>query len=225
MLPETLRAIHSVARELGISYEVVVADDASTDGTVEVCRRHDAGVVSIDRRQISAARNAAARASRGDVLIFVDADTCVTVGAVREAIAGIEGGAVGGGGPVVMDGPVPRWAGVMLGMTIWLFRVFKYTGGCYLFCSRAGYEKSGGWDERMFAGEEIEMARALKRVGRFVIVRTAVVTSGRKLRSYSGWEIAKVFGRMAISPRKAVRDRAGLELWYGERRVDPGSGE
>ena len=60
LLPRTLDAIHATARELGLEYEIVVADDASTDRTAALAQERGARVVSIARRQISAARNAGA---------------------------------------------------------------------------------------------------------------------------------------------------------------------
>ena len=64
------------------------------------------------------------------------------------------------------------------------------------------------------------LSRALKRQGRFVVLREAVTTSGRKLRAHSGWEILGVLTRLALRGPKSVRQRHGLEIWY-ERREDP----
>jgi hypothetical protein len=58
----------------------------------------------------------------------------------------------------------------------------------------------------------------LKRHGRFVILREAVTTSGRKLRTYSGFEILHMAVPLVIRGPTAFRDRASLGLWYGERR-------
>ena len=69
----TIRAIHNSGK--GRPYEIIVVDDASTDTTATIAQ--DAGVklVSINRRQIAAARNAGAGHASGDILFFVDADT------------------------------------------------------------------------------------------------------------------------------------------------------
>lgn len=102
------------------------------------------------------------------------------------------------------------------------FRVLKYCGGCFLFCSRRAFERAGGWDETVYAGEEILMARALKRHGRFVVLKEKVQTSGRKLRTHGLGDLMKLLGRMAITGGRATRRREGLEIWYGPRREDPG---
>ena len=80
----------------------------------------------------------------------------------------------------------------------------------------------GGFDETLYGAEEIAMSRALKRHGQFVVLPQSVVTSGRKLRTYSGPEILRMAARLALKGPNAVRSREGLELWYEERREDPG---
>jgi glycosyltransferase involved in cell wall biosynthesis len=220
LLGGTLRAVHDAARAVGEPYEVIVADDDSTDRTAAVAEENGARVVRVARRQIAATRNAGAREARGDFLIFVDADTLVSEAAVRGAVEALRGGAAGGGAAVRFDGWVPLYARLLLPALVWLFRVARLAGGCFLFCSRQG-EAAGGFDEAMYGAEELAMSWALKRQGRFVVLRDAVTTSGRKLRAYSGWEILAMTGRLALRGRKSVRDRRGMELWYGERRDDP----
>ncbi len=208
----------------GGGYEIIVVDDASTDGTAGEAATAGARVVRVDKRQISAVRNAGAREACGDVLIFVDADTLVPAAAVAAAAAALRSGAAGGGAGVDFDGWVPRYARVMLALMLWLFRVFKYTGGCFLFCTRAAYDATEGWSEDVYAVEEILMARALKRQGRFVIIKPRVVTSGRKLRTHSAREILWTMTRLSLRGLVAVRSRKGLEIWYEERREDVQAG-
>ena len=65
----------------------------------------------------------------------------------------------------------------------------------------------------------------LRRLGRFVLLGSAVVTSARKLRVYSRWEVFGTLLRLALGGPKALRRREGLELWYGERRLDSASSD
>jgi hypothetical protein len=160
------------------------------------------------------------------VLVFVDADTIVGAATVGEAMQVIAGGALGGGAMARFDGRVPLLARFLLELGVVLFRVFQYSGGCFFFCRRDALAAAGGWDEAYFAGEEIELANALARVGRqrglcrrrrFRIVRTRVLTSGRKVRTHSSWELLVLLLRLACRGRRGLQSRRGLEFWY-ERR-------
>src|SRR5262249_32992499 len=94
----TLQAIQDSARTVGQPFEIIVVDDASTDATAEIARQHQASVVRVNHRQIAATRNSGARASRGERLFFVDADTTINSRAVTSALRAMDKGAVGGGG-------------------------------------------------------------------------------------------------------------------------------
>lgn len=221
MLGRTVCALNAAAQTLGEPFEVVVADDASTDRTAEIARHHGARVVSVNHRQIAATRNAGAHAATGEMLIFVDADTVVTEAAVRAAVAAMRGGAAGGGCATRFDGRIPAYARLLLATAIPLYRQMGLAAGCFLFCTRGAFQATGGFDERMFGAEEVAMSRSLARQGRFVVLREHVTTSGRKLRAYSARELLGLLARLALSGPSSVRRREGLDMWYGDRRPDP----
>lgn len=223
LLGQTLRAIDQAARALGDASEVIVVDDASTDGTAAIARAHGARVVGVNCRQIAGARNAGGRAASGEMLIFVDADTVVTPTVVRAATAAMRAGAVGGGCAFQFDGRLPLYGRVMERVAVPLYRLVGLASGCFLFATRAAFTTVGGFDETLFGAEEAAMSRALRRHGRFVVLRESVTTSGRKLRAYSGLETFRILLRLALSGRKGVQQRDKLDIWYGERRPDPDS--
>ena len=222
LLGSALRAIGEAGTALGQPYEVVVVDDASTDRTAAIARAHGARVVAVAHRQISATRNAGARAACGEMLIFVDADTIVTPGVVRAAVDAMRAGAVGGGCGVRFDGHVPLHGRLLLAVLLPVYRIFRLASGSFLFCVRGAFEAVGGFDESLFAAEEAAMSRTLHRQGRFVFLDEIVMTSGRKIRAYTARELYGLLARLLLSGGKGIKRREGLDLWYGERRRDPG---
>lgn len=223
LLGRTLDAIEDATRSLGVPTEVIVVDDASTDRTAAIAREHGARVVSVGHRQIAATRNAGAREAAGEMLVFVDADTVVTGAAARAAVEALGRGAVGGGCAFHFGGRLPLYGRILEALCVPLYRVAGLASGCFLFCTREAFRAVGGFDEGMFGAEEAAMSRALRRRGKFVVLRESVITSGRKLRTHSAREVLGVMGRLALSGGKSVRRRQGLEIWYGERRTDPES--
>lgn len=221
LLPGTLQSIKAAMVGLDLSYEVVVVDDASTDRTSEVAASAGARVVRVNVRQISAARNAGARAAKGDILIFVDADTIISSDVVAAAVRSLSEGAVGGGCVIRFDGHVPWWIRTLEPLASVVRRIVRMAPGCFLFCTREAFMKVGGFDEGIFAAEDMVMSNRLKRVGRFVMLRQRVITSGRKPRTCSAWEFASALVRLTVLGPRGARDRRHLSLWYGPRRRDP----
>jgi glycosyltransferase involved in cell wall biosynthesis len=218
----TVAAINAAAGASGEPFEVIVVDDASTDQTATIAAEHGARVIHVQHRQIAATRNAGARCARGDVLFFVDADTLASPAAIRAALRAIKRGAVGGGCVFRFDGTLPPWARALYPVAAVLARLLKLVGGCFLFCTREAFDAVGGFCERYYAAEEAAFIRALKRRGRFVVPQPVVVTSGRKLRAHSGWQIIREAWRWMVAGPKAYQRRDGLELWYGERAAQEG---
>ncbi len=221
-LAETLNALNQAGRALNEPYEIVVVDDCSTDQTAAIAVEKSATLISVKHRQIAATRNSGALASKGKYLIFVDADTQVNPEVVRAAVNAMRQGAVGGGAAMLFDEPTPRYARWMLRFVVHVFRWLGIATGCYLFCTRTAFDAVGGFDEKYYGAEEIVMSRALKRQGRFVILKQAVTTSARKMRTFTVSEQMLFMLRMALRGTKALKQREGMAFWYAERRADPG---
>lgn len=221
LLGHTLESIHRAARDIGEPYEIIVVDDGSTDQTPLVAQQHGAQVVSVSHRKISATRNSGAKVAAGDLFFFVDADTVVDKQVVQAGIDVMRSGAVGGGAALKFDGVIPRYARVLLPVIVFFFRLTGIATGCFLFCTRNAFLAVGGFDETYFGAEEIVLSKALQRQGHFRVLRLSVTTSGRKLRTFSDREWLSLMLQMARRGRGGIKQRKGLELWYGERRDDP----
>lgn len=75
---ESLRAAPPTA-----THEVIVVDNHSADGSIDVARQSGAIVIALDEnRGFAAGNNAGIRASHGDVLLLLNSDTIVPPGAI-----------------------------------------------------------------------------------------------------------------------------------------------
>jgi glycosyltransferase involved in cell wall biosynthesis len=218
LIGRTLLALHEAGRALGEPYEIVVANDASTDRTGDIAREHGARVVAVNRRQIAATRNAGARAATGELFFFVDADTVVTAAAVGAAVRTLRRGTVGGGcSRVRFDGPVPPYGVVLEWLLPTFLQVLAMAPGCFLFCTRQAYLGTRGFNEALYVTEEIAFANRLKCQGRFVMLRELIFTSGRKIRSHTPLDLLRILGRLLLGGRRSLERREGLDYWYGQR--------
>ena len=122
--------------------EVVVADNASTDGTGELAASRGCVVVPVERRLIAAVRNSGARHARGEILCFVDADTRIepeTFNAIAAALdrSDIIAGSTGGRLERMSVG-----IGLTYGAVFPLLVLFNIDTGV-VFCRRADFEAIG----------------------------------------------------------------------------------
>jgi glycosyltransferase involved in cell wall biosynthesis len=217
-LSSTIAAIQAATSGVAQAYEIIVVDDASTDATPEIAAQAGARVLSIHRRQIAAVRNAGARVAQGEYLFFVDADTRINRTHIMEAIAAVESGYAGGSARVVIDGFVPLWGRILVRVFCTLYFGLNLGAGAFLFTTRRNFNAVGGFDERYFVGEEVYFSLALRKLGRFKVLREPILTSGRKLRMYSAKQIFGNFFAVIIGGRRVARSRAKLHLWYDGKR-------
>ena len=217
-LGPTLASIHEAARAVGEPYEVVVANDSSTDRTAQIAEESGARVITVEKRQIAAVRNAGARAAQGDTFFFVDADTRIGPAVLGSALQALRDGAIGGGAGVEMDEGAPAWTHRVMALLLPFFYLMKWAAGCFLFCRRDAFEAAGGFDETYYAAEEIHMSQALKRHGRFVILRDRVVTSSRKAEGQSPWSMLWLMVRLVVRSPLGVKERKHADFWYKVRR-------
>ncbi len=221
LLGKTLQQAVRSAQAVGQPFEIIVADDTSTDRTSEIAHSHGATVVPVNLRKISAVRNAGARRAKGDRLIFLDADTLLPLATLRKAVAALDHGVVGGGARVGVSDTI-GW-GATAAMTLWnmVSRTFCLAAGCFMFMRRDAFEAAGGFDEQYYVCEEIFMSVSLKKRGLFVVLSEPVLTSGRKARMYTASQLAAITARVLLSGPRAMRHKQGLGLWYDSRREEP----
>jgi glycosyltransferase involved in cell wall biosynthesis len=219
LIGRTISVLHAGGAALNEPYEVIVVDDASTDATTKVAARCGARVVSVNYRQIAAARNAGAAQAQGDLLVFVDADTDVPGRVVGAAVHAMRCGAVGGGARARFEGSVPIYGRILEWLWLWIQRFGHLASGCFFFCTRHAFETAGGFDKTLYAAEDVVLSRRLRRLGRFVIIREVVFTSGRNLRSHSAFEVLRIAVGFALHGPEFFRTRHSP--WYGRRRDKP----
>jgi hypothetical protein len=93
-----------------------------------------------------------------------------------------------------------------------------------LFCDAAAFRELGGFSEALYAGEEIELSRRLKRVAggkrRSIVIlhRHPLRTSARKVRLYSAGELFLFLLRTIAYGGRTLRSREDCFAWYDGRR-------
>lgn len=174
-------------------YEIIVVDNASTDGTAAVAARiPGVRVVHEPRKGLTRARQRGFEEASGDILAYVDADTRMPhdwIGRVLDAYDRA-GDLVCVSGPYVYyDLPAVKTALVRLYWLLLARPTYRFTrymavGGNFA-ARRDALAKIGGFDTTIsFYGEDTNIARRLAAVGRVVFDMQLVMhTSARRLRA------------------------------------------
>jgi hypothetical protein len=217
------RAVESIHRAADIcgltAYEILVCDNNSTDGTAAVALAAGARVVREPHRQIARSRNAAATASSGSWLVWLDADAMLGEDVLGATLSALESGRVcGGGARVALEGaPLDRAARCAVHGWNWIATNFRLAAGSYFFALREGWAETGGFNEAVYAGEEIGFSRTLKRWGRrrgldFRVLGHAVPSSARKVEQFTLAQTLRQVAICAWPGNLGRRDRCAF--WY-----------
>ena len=208
----------------GLSSEIIVVDNNSTDGTGELARAAGTRVVFEPVNQIARARNAGAASASGDWLLFFDADTVLPAETLADVLSTMQRGRHLGGGTTVAFDEAPVWAKLPIAVGNLLMRTCKVTPGCLIFCRTDAFREIGGFNEKLFAAEDADFGYAMRRLARLRGLATVIlrkhppITSSRKLRLYTKFEILGLLFRFLHSPRTTLRNKKGLQIFYDGRR-------
>jgi rSAM/selenodomain-associated transferase 2 len=178
----TLGAIERVRGQL----EVIVVDGSSSDETVAAVRAMIPGYshplrVIVAERNRALRQNRAASESRGEVLVFLHADTLVPADAVEKITSALQDERiVGGNFALIFEGD--SWVESFF---TWVYRVRRpfgiYYGDSGIFARRKVFKEMGGFMPFPIM-DDYEFVRRLERCGRTVCLPTSMRTSNRRWR-------------------------------------------
>jgi glycosyltransferase involved in cell wall biosynthesis len=227
LLAATLACVQA-GREIlaasGWSSELIVCDNNSTDRTAQIAAAEGARVVFERVNQISRARNAGAAAAVGEWLLFVDADSLPDAGLFEDLARAMADASCMAGGSTLR---FPADAGLgRLPVWFWnrLSRFQGWAAGAFVFCRAPAFREAGGFSLALYAAEEIDLFRRLKRLARSrgqrieILHRHPLLTSARKLRLYSAREAFGFLLRTVLGGGRTLHRAADCHIWYDGRR-------
>ncbi len=222
-LPQTLAAFRVAAGRYheagGIGgLEFIVVDNASTDCTAEIAREWGATVVNEPRRQIARVRNRGARAATGEILITCDADSRPHPAIFTRIERRLDDRtfALGCGfwSSEMRWWYLPAFFGVNL-----ISVLCRLPAGMFIL-RRADFVALGGFDERLYALEDVDLARRIRAAARLrrqrirILLRAPIDTSTRKFRLIRWSSFLAFLIRFLLHPRKYTTRRACWDAYY-----------
>jgi glycosyltransferase involved in cell wall biosynthesis len=208
----------------GFTSEIIVVNNNSTDNTAELAKLAGAQVVFEPINQIGRARNAGAAQATGDWLLFLDADSLLSPGLLADILQMIESGRYVGCGSTLRMDAMPWWANLTLQLWTRTSILCRWAAGALVVCRRDAFHEVGGFDQDLYALDEIRLSKLLKQWGRerglqfSILTNHPLETSSRKFSLYSSHEIAGQIFRIFLLPKQTLQDKKHLSFWYDGRR-------
>jgi glycosyltransferase involved in cell wall biosynthesis len=149
--------------------EIIYVDSASTDDSPELALRHGAAVIVVQSERPTAAlgRNAGWRAAQSDLVLFLDGDTLVHEDFPRAAYDALsqDPSIAAAWGHRREIHPEASIFNRILDLD-WMYKpgFTEFCGGDVLI-RRKALSESGGFDEKLIAGEEPELCRRMRSCG------------------------------------------------------------
>jgi rSAM/selenodomain-associated transferase 2 len=199
--------------------EVIVVDGGSGDGTRALAAPWADRVLEAPRGR-AAQMNAGAWAARGEVLLFLHADTLLPPGAVAALAAGLQSSARAWGRfDVSIAGSDPLLALVAFLMNARSRLTGIATGDQAMFARRAAFERAGGFPDIALM-EDVALSRLLKRQSPPLCLRERVVTSGRRWEKHGTLRTVVLMWRLRLAYALGADPRL-LARRYDAERASP----
>lgn len=162
-LPRLLASL----RGLRSSYEVIVIDNLSTDGTKDAARINGATVIQVSSGTVGMLRNAGVAASRAPMIVFLDADMEVTDSWCRRVDELVAQSADRNRCIYGARGDAPASAS-------WVGKAWNdqghsnsasHVGTGNMLCPAAFFAELGGFDPALVTGEDYDLCERALRIG------------------------------------------------------------
>jgi len=211
-----------------VPIEIIVSDGGSTDGTLEIARKVADKVITGPSGRCTQL-NAGANQAKGDILLFLHADTILPEGAIIRILYRLRNPKLIGGGfkkhwnwnPLVKRSSFLRFANFWWqGLGNWLVRLLRtFPGDNAIFVRKSIYKELKGF-RLLWICEDFDFSRRLKKYGkkRFIYIHSAVLTSTRRyeksgffyinviwFRIYWLWRLGMSQERLKVKFRKYIQ--------------------
>ncbi|MCX8163390.1 MAG: glycosyltransferase [Candidatus Micrarchaeota archaeon] len=192
------KSLSSIRRQkFSGEFEIIVADGGSEDKTVEIARKYADKIVTEHTRTIAAGRQAGAMVAEGEIYVYTDADAVVQKNWLENIVKPFEDKNV-----VAAYGWIVPLKGHSLEVFILKYLALivaylssiiglDYLAGSNMALRASAFKRVGGMNIHLTTGEDIDIIKRVRKLGKVVFVPEAVVKySMRRIRN---WGYRKYF--------------------------------
>ncbi len=219
-IEDCLLSIKAAEAELGSPVEIVVCLNRCTDQTEQIARTYNVIINVEDKKNLSSIRNAAVAATSGDVVVTIDADSCMSSNMLKEISRLLSTGRFIGGGTRIK--PERMSLGIFIsGLIIFYYalRFGLHSAGLF-WCLKKDFEAIGGFNENLMSLEDLDFANRLADYGKTKNLKYGttwkadITTSCRKFDKFGDWYLVK--NPKIVKALFTGKDKASADQFYYE---------
>ncbi len=197
-LPRLLKSIYG--QKDFLDFEVIVSDGNSKDKTQEIAKSFGCKVITNNKRHPSYQRNDGAKVARGELLLFLDADTGIPDNFLGPIVKEFKNRKLVGAGfyiKVKSKKGFYRRMTKCLNFLFWLGQIIRpaYVG-IAMMARKETHVKVKGFDETIFVGEDYDYSYKLFKQGKVKMIKSSFVYySLRRLEKEGKWKVIGRWGK------------------------------
>lgn len=173
--------LHSIRQQSCQDFETIVVANGCTDKTEEIAKkRSNVRVLSLPRANVSVARNAGALNAKGEILVFLDADTRLEEDSLKKIKEEFTEEYAVLAARVRPDNQNLKYKLLMSLKNVHnITGIYKATVGIFV-CRKKDFQKAEGYDPEMTIREHQKLRQRLFKIGKYKCINSYVTTSTRR---------------------------------------------
>lgn len=190
----TLRSLKSILRLCRINAEIIVVDSSDNNLTLQVANRLAHKVFRLSERGVSKARNYGASKARGDILVFMDADSIPQACIFQDLLEAFKKRDVVAALTYVhtYDKKPTITQKIFYVFDITFIKTCKvlpfllkfYNRGDFFAIRKSVFVKAGGFEEKLNIMEITDLITRIRSMGKVAVLNKPVYESSRRLKSW-----------------------------------------
>jgi len=171
-------------------YEIIVADGMSRDNTVRIAKKFTDKVITVTQKNVAAGRNEGAKIAKGEILLFLDADTILLFNGLTEISKPFKNKRVVGVTCSVLPiSPEAKDFAIYWSFNQFMKRSIKskkpqIAGVCCAYRKKV-FENVGGFNKYLETLEDFDLSERISKKGDIKFVQnTIALTSNRRIKKW-----------------------------------------
>lgn len=216
--------LESFKKQTFTDFEIIIADGASTDNTLEIAKRYADEITINKKGSVCQNREIGLRLAKGKIIVGADADTVYPhnyLETINNIFQKEKDVVLVTGRYITIDGPlwgisIMRAISFFVELIYRLFGVLVYAPALCISYKKSVFLKIGGYNVNLdFGGDELDVLYHLRKVGKVIYsFDLGVTTSGRRFKQgflyflkhividyWLNYFTAKMLGRPIISAK------------------------